>query len=290
MHSRLNKRGALKRSNLEWWLKTDSEKNVLHRLPFSPDMFVLSVDKKMVSQSAAIKRHLGKNSRKVIWALPPIVLENDLSRLKKQIHLLLRSGFKSFQVSHLSQVALFGNERVHLCSDYTLNLANSQALGFAAQTGIEAAQLSIEMDRDALAFVVQGNRESLRRQREELKRQRKDDSTNKIRLGLTVYGAPALFTSRLSANHLQFNKTLESPKGEQFVLSKKMGTVLAVPTKPFSLLPYLAELQEIGLDYIVVDISHLKYGERELSELAERMAGIGRFSKLPTFNYLGKLE
>ncbi len=290
MKSRLNKRGAIKGSNLEWWLKTDSDKIVLNRLPFSPDMFVLNVDRKMVSQSATIKRHLGKNSRKVIWALPPVVLENDLARLRKQIHLLLRSGFKSFQVSHLSQIALFGNERVRICSDYTLNLVNSQALGFACQTGIEAAQLSIEMDREALAFVIQGYRETLRRQREELKRQRKDVSQKKVRLGLTVYGAPPLFTSRLSPSHFQFNKNLESPKGEQFALRKTGGTTFAVPVKPFSLLPYLRELQDIGLDYIIVDISHMRYGEKELTELADRMAGVGRFTKLPTFNYLGKLE
>jgi putative protease len=253
-------------------------------------MFLLGVTKKMVSQSATIKRYLGRNSRKVIWALPPVVLENDLAKLRKQVHLLLRSGFRSFQIAHLSQKALFGKERVHLCSDYTLNLTNSKALGFVAQTGLEAAQLSIEMDRDAHIQLIHGYREALREQREELSRQSKGDVQKKIKLGLTVYGTPPLFTSRLSADHFQFNKSLKSPKGEEYFLKKQDGTTLAVPVKPFSLLPYLGELQEMGFDYIVVDISHKNYGEKELNDLTERMGNFGRFSKLPTFNYLGELE
>jgi putative protease len=290
VRKQLSKKGFQKGINLDWWLKTDSDKHVLGRLPFSPDMFLLGVDKKMVSQSAAIKRYLGKNSRKVIWALPPVVLENDLVKLRKQVHLLLRSGFRSFQVAHLSQISLFGKERVHICSDYTLNLTNSKALGFAAQTGLEAAQLSIEMDRDAINLLIHGYKETLRRQREELNQQSKEGFQKKIKLGLTVYGAPPLFTSRLSAAHFQFNKSLKSPKGEEYTLKKKEGTTLALPVKPFSLLPYLGELQEIGFDYIIVDISHKNYGEKDLNELAERMGDFGRFSKLPTFNYLGKLE
>lgn len=288
--NRLNKRGNLKGSKMELWLKTDSDKSILHRLPFSPDMFLLQIDKRMVSQSALIKKHLGKNSRKVTWALPPVVLENELGRLRKQIQLLLRSGFKSFQVAHLSQIALFGNERVHLCSDYTLNLANSQALLFASQTGVEAAQLSIEMDRPTLALLVRSYRETQRRQKEDYKSQREEATPKKVKLGLTIYGAPPLFTSRLAAPHLQFNKTLLSPKDEQFTLLKKEGIITTLPKRPFSLLPYLAELEQIGLDYVVVDISRMNYGEKDLKELGERIAGLGKFSKLPTFNYLGKLE
>lgn len=193
-------------------------------------------------------------------------------------------------MAHLSQVALFGNERVHLCSDYTLNLTNSKALNFAAQTGLEAAQLSIEMDRNAINLLIHGHKENLRKQREDLNRQDKEDSLKKIKLGLTVYGTPPLFTSRLSADHFQFNKSIISPKGEEYVLKKKEGTTLAVPTKPFSLFPYLGELQEMGFDYIVVDISHNNLGDKDFVELATRMSDFGRFSKLPTFNYLGELE
>ncbi len=111
-----------------------------------------------------------------------------------------------------------------------------------------------------------------------------------IRLGLTVYGAPALFTARLDSEHFQYNKTLKSPKDEQFVILKKENVTATVPVRPFSLLPFLHELKATGLQYIVIDMSNMATGQKELEELGNRLSGKGTFTKLPTFNYLGVLE
>ena len=46
----------------------------------------------------------------------------------------------------------------------------------------------------------------------------------------------------------------------------------------------------MGLNYLVVDLSGTHPGKKELSEIKERIEGKGKFSKLPTFNYLGTLE
>jgi putative protease len=62
-----------------------------------------------------------------------------------------------------------------------------------------------------------------------------------------------------------------------------------VPQRPFSLLPYLGELRAMGLDFAVVDISGVS-SRRELQEVAERVRNSGRYGKLSTFNYLGRLE
>jgi hypothetical protein len=42
--------------------------------------------------------------------------------------------------------------------------------------------------------------------------------------------------------------------------------------------------------YVVVDISGAKVSGRNLQELQDRLANNGRYGKLSTFNYLGKLE
>jgi hypothetical protein len=41
---------------------------------------------------------------------------------------------------------------------------------------------------------------------------------------------------------------------------------------------------------VVVDISGEQMDGKSLQGLQERLVGTGRYSKLPTFNYLGKLE
>jgi putative protease len=109
-------------------------------------------------------------------------------------------------------------------------------------------------------------------------------------LGLTVYGAPPLFVSRLASKELPYGKTVTSPKNEQFFVEKKDGHSLTRPKKPFSLLPFRRDLEKLGLNYLVVDLSGMHPGKKEMSEIKERIDGKGKFTKLPTFNYLGTLE
>ncbi len=259
---------------IDFWLRVNSAKTLCKGMPFFPDRFLLPITKSNLSYTGQLKRYLGKRIRDLTWCLPPILFEGEQGRLHKQIQLLIRSGFRSFQVAHVTQFDFFKKERVYLSSDYTLNLLNSQAVRLMEEGGMEAVQLSIESDRDILIELIA----RYRSQHHELK------------LGLPVYGAPALFTARIDPDHFRYNKILNSPKQEQFVLLKKENVTATVPVRPFSLLPYQQELKIVGLDYMVVDLSNLQEGKKELEELADRLAGTGKYSKLPTFNYLGTLE
>ncbi|MBW6519424.1 MAG: U32 family peptidase [Desulfoarculaceae bacterium] len=259
---------------LEWWLKTDSIKLLQDRLPFTPDRFLLPLDKAAVSQVGQIKRYMGSGVRNITWCLPPLLFESELAQVQKQLTVLVRSGFKSFQIGHVSQAWMFRGERVHLSCDYTISLMNNQAVAAVEHLGAEAAQLSIESDRTLLGDIIKGSRASSQR----------------IRKGLTVYGAPALFTARLAARHFQYDRVLLSPKGESFTMHRKDGLVRTVPCRPFSLLPYLGELRDMGLDYAVVDLCNLPTSQQDMLALADRLSGATRVTKLPTFNYLGTLE
>ncbi|MFN2354026.1 MAG: peptidase U32 family protein [Desulfopila sp.] len=271
------------RTKPEIWFKTDSAKMATRKLPFAVDMLLLTMNKKMLSQSSQIKKYLGKKSRTVVWSLPPVILEREFGRYQKQIQSLIRSGFRSFQVGHVSQKRLFRGEKVSIFGDYTLNIANSQALALLGRAGFEGAQIAIELDRHGVSTLLQGYTHLNSTDGQNQK-------SPKMRLGMTVYGAPPLFTSRLNSPHFQFNKTAVSPKGEQFYLKKREGTVVTVPAKPFSLLPYIAELARFGLEYVVVDTTLMHMGEREMVDLAHRLEGPAKYTKLPTFNYLGRLE
>ncbi|AGF79451.1 collagenase-like protease [Desulfocapsa sulfexigens DSM 10523] len=260
---------------LDVWLRVDEAKILFNPLPFVPDRYLLPVTKSNLSQTGQLKRYLGRRVRDLTWCLPPVLFEGELQRLKKQIQLLIRSGFRSFQLGHITQFTFFQNEeRVYLSSDFTVSLLNSQAVTLVEEGGLEAAQLSIESDQKILIELIA----RYRRYQSEMK------------LGLTVYGAPALFTARLDPEHFQYNKTLSSPKNEEFTIIKKENVTATVPVRPFSLLPYLFELKSAGLDYAVIDLSNMQINKKEMEELAERLKGTGKYSKLPTFNYLGTLE
>ncbi len=276
-------RPAKKKIPMDWWLKTDSLKMVLDDKSFSPDRYLLSFNKQTVIQAGKMKGTLGKKARIVTWALPPLIMENDLPKVHKQIQLLLRTGFRSFQLGHLSQRLLFKGEKAHLFLDYTANLLNNQAVSSASEMGIGAAQASIEMDRTSLQELLLGCRagEGM---------PRSGQGSGNIPLGLMVYGAPALYTSRLAPDHFQFERQILSPRNEPYIIRKKEGYTQTFPEKPFSLLPYLDELKLMGVKYIVVDVSGGTNSKRELQELDDRLYNTGRYGKLSTFNYLGKLE
>ena len=281
--ARRNRGMAAGRTALEWWLRTDSVKILQARLPFAPDRFLLSFDKGLVSQAGQIRRLLGNRARDVIWGLPPVIQEQELARVHKQIGTLLRSGYKSFQISHIGQLDFFAGERVHLHGDYTLNLLNSQAVSAVATAGLESVQLCIEGDRQSLGELVQGCKKISGGTGREGERRGP-------RLGLTVFGSPPLFTARLAAPHFTYDRPLLSPKGESLVIRKKEGYTETHSPRAFSLLPYLTELKGLGLDYVIVDIRGEQADSRLLRELQERLTGTGRYTKLPTFNYLGRLE
>lgn len=272
-----------KRLPMDWWLKTDSLKLILTDLPFVPDRYLLSFNKQTVSQAGKMKGALGKKARIVTWALPPLIMENDLPKVKKQIQLLLRTGFRSFQLGHLSQRVLFKGEKAHLFADYTANLLNNQAVAMVGELGIEAVQAGIEMDRASLQELLGGCRGGGGSPGSER-------GGKNIPVGLMVYGAPALYTSRLAPDHFPYEKQILSPRDEPYVIRRKEGYTQTFPEKPFSLLPYLDELKEMGVKYAVVDISGGTNSKRELQDLDDRLHNSGRYSKLSTFNYLGKLE
>jgi putative protease len=260
---------------LDMWLRVDRAKALFKPFPFVADRFLIPITRENLSQTGQLKKFLGRRIRDLTWCLPPVLFEGEQERYKKQIKLLMRSGFRSFQVGHIAQFTFFQNDqRVYLSSDYTVSLLNSQAVTYVEEGGLESAQLSIESDKKILVELIA----RYRRYHSELK------------LGLTAYGAPALFTARLNPDHFQYNKTLNSPHQEEFTLIKKENITATVPKRPFSLIPYLFELKSLGLDYAIIDLSNLSVGKKDMEELGERLKGTGKYSKLPTFNYLGELE
>ncbi len=270
-----------KKVGIEWWLKTDSVKILFSKISFTPDRYLVTFEKQMLSQVGQIKKTLGKRSRLVTWVLPPLIMENDLVRVRKQIRILLRTGFRSFQIGHVSQVKLFEGEKVHLFGDYTLNVINSQAVAQLQNLGLDSAQTGIELDKKSLGELLAACGSH--------GRMKGGPGWRKIPLGLYAYGAPPLYTSRIASKHFPYEQQIQSPRKEPYIIRKKDGYTQTFPEKPFSLLPYIDEIKEAGIGYIVVDTCGHS-SKKGIEDLQERLAGAGRYSKLPTFNYLGTLE
>ena len=270
------------RRQSEIWLCTDDVHLFFHRLPFHVDRWVFPLNRKNISFAGRIKGVHKGIARDVVWALPPIIPDAALSSLQRDITVLTRSGFRTFQLALLSQHLLFSGRSVSLYGDYTLNILNSQAASAASACGLQGVQMSIEADRSCLEQLLAG----LRRQPSGQEKR----SGRATMVGLTVYGAPALFTSRLAPVSSGPGRPLVSPKNERFVIEKRDGLTVTRPHRPFSLLPFRGELEQFGINYVVIDLRGMKAGKKDLQDIGRRLAGTDKVSPLPSFNYRGSLD
>lgn len=264
------------KKNLPLWLKTDDPSQVVQFLSMKPEKIILMLDRNSSDRFRRMKKiRFRRNS--LIWALPPIILEDDVEFYRQAMAALIDQGFRDWQIGHISQLQLFksleskkGGHGLRVYGDYTLNILNSPALDFLKKSGISRVQAAIETDRENVMGMCRNK--------------------HGVAVGLTVYGRPSLFTARLESDHFHYDRVFVSPKGERFVLKKKWGQTLALPEQPFSLLAGLEELAPLGLDYGVIDLSYLRLKKRELDSLFHPRNKGGKRAKTSTFNFYGRLQ
>ena len=282
---------------LEWWLKIDDFESLKVQLPTPPSRLVITLSRRTFAQYGRQQKRLTPYRRRLVWALPPVILEADLPFYREAIAHLRESGYHAWQIGHIGQRLLFApdaqapvdaggesaspgrkkgrggqapTERLLLFGDYTLNVLNSLSVQALAGLGLSNAQLAIETDRQNL-FDLLGH-------------------ANALPVGLTIYGLPPLFTARLASPFFKYDQPLVSPKGEVIVLKQCWGQTVAVADQPFSLVVHSTELAARGVAYGVVDLSHLRPRPDELFAVFRQSGQSGRGgSRLRTFNYTGTL-
>jgi putative protease len=282
---------------LEWWLKIDDFESLKVQLPTPPSRLVITLFRQTFAQYSRQQKRLTPYRRRLVWALPPVILEADLEFYREAIAHLRGSGYNAWQIGHIGQRLLFeagvqavaepgeGSapagrkkgrsgqppaERLLLFGDYTLNVLNSMSVQALVGLGLNNVQLAIETDRRNL-FDVFGHK-------------------NALPMGMTIYGLPPLFTARLASPFFKYDQPLVSPKGEVIVLKQCWGQTVAVADQPFSLLPHSVELAGRGVAYGVVDLSHLRPRPDELVVAFRQSGQPGRGGRrFSTFNYTGTL-
>ncbi len=282
---------------LEWWLKIDDFESLKVQLPTPPSRLVITLSRHTFAQYGRQQKRLTPYRRRLVWALPPVILEADLEFYREAIGHLRSGGYNAWQIGHIGQRLLFETaapmpaepgaesapagrkkgrpgqpppERLLLFGDYTLNVLNSMSVQTLAGLGLSNVQLAIETDRRNL-FDVFGHK-------------------NALPMGMTIYGLPPLFTARLASPFFKYDQPLISPKGEVIVLKQCWGQTVAVADQPFSLVPYSVEFAGRGVAYGVVDLSHMHPRPDELVVAFRQSGQPGRGGRrLNTFNYTGTL-
>ena len=268
----LNKAAA---ETVVWWVKIPALEVAGQRFPVRSSAFLLDFTAENIAS-----HQRGSHRRKgapipLVWALPPIVTEAQLTWYQTAIAQLRHQGEHLFQISHLGQLPFFFNqegesypEPLALYGDYTLNVLNSAALDETATQGLHGCQLSLEADRTTLAGMLAHG----------------STVQAPLQTGLLVYGRPPLFTARLDAPHFAGKRSFSSPRGERFYLERGQETVYIRPHQAFSLLHAVRDLGKLGLDYCVLDLSQGQL-KKECAEVTALLSGRGTLPETFSGNY-----
>ncbi len=241
-------------SSVRWWVRVRSPLALNQRLPVRPACFLVPLCQDSIRDWARGRRRLRKFIRQIIWCLPPVIAEDQLSWYGEALEQLQGQGAFRFQLGHISQLDFFvipggtTSPGVQLYGDYTLNILNSSALHYASECGFQGVQFSIETDRKTLAGALT---HFFRFE----KKQGHVHASDGMKVGMYVFGRPPLFTARLQAEHFRSLQPVVSPKNEHFQLEQAEGMTFARAEFPFSLLSYRNELQRLGVNYLVADLS-----------------------------------
>jgi putative protease len=253
-----------------------------HRFPFEVAAVIIDLNADNLAQYRPAKQH---RHPPLVWALPPIIAEEQLPWYQRAIVQLRQMGADRFQISHVVQSALFAEDRcspagirLELYGDYSCNLLNSPALHEAASLAMAGVQFSVETDRGTLAAALSSYAAASGRKIE----------GERLKIGLLLHGRPPLFTARLDAPHFQGHRTLVSSRDERFYLDRRPDALYVRSHTVFSLLPYVSDLARIGLDYYVVDLSQGPL-KRECAEVIALLSGRGDRPAVFSGNYSGIL-
>ncbi|NLX18039.1 MAG: U32 family peptidase [Desulfobulbus sp.] len=270
---------------MEWWLKVRTIDSLTLRFPFKIARVVLDMNRENLEQVAAGRRNRQSGSMQLVWALPPVMLDTELSWFRKVIGELQEQGEDHFQISHIGQLGLFpeygrdpGSRQVQLYGDYTCNVLNSAALHLYETRGVTGIQFSLETDQSTLTAALT-----------HYQRSRPHRLAGPMQIGLYVHGRPPLFTSRLAAPHFKGQRGFISPRGERFYLNHGEDAVHVHSYVSFSLLPHIKELRCAGINYVVVDISQGQPKNMGV-EMRALLAGRGTLPAHSTGNYISGLS
>ncbi len=273
------------RRELPWWVALRSISELRQRLPVRPAKIILPLSRENMRDLERLGLKIKKYQSRIIWRLPPILPESELVWYKSRIEALVAAGYPRFELGHLSQYGLFSfagrqeRQRLELSGHYSLNLLNSAALHGVASLGFRRTLFSLETESGNLAAALAHFRS--RRGRPGKKHGFRQV---KMEVGLYVYGRPPLFTARLDGDHFQYRNIFVSPREEEFTLEHQQGLTLARSIFPFSLLSWQGELGEMGVDYLLLDLTGGPM-KKEASLLSGLLAGGGKRIRVLSGNF-----
>jgi putative protease len=231
------------------------------------DWILLEATKSNLNSLSGRKMSPGKKSR-LFWSLPAIIHQKDLEFYREQVLMLQQRGHNRWLVANWAHFRLFSRPPDAIIADYTFNVLNSHAAFLLNEMGCQRVILSLENDRNNLIRLA--------------------PAMQRLIPLATVFGWPALFTSRLGVKPKEGSAIWGSNKNRlQHSRQAELSSVRS--HRPLCLFEHLLELGKMGVRDFVLDLRGQKLQTHELNNIMKGMERQRCPQPHSTFNYLRKL-
>jgi putative protease len=199
------------------------------------DITILPLSKAAIHQlHSAVPRMRGAEDQ-VIWQLPFMIFDRDITLYRDTVRQLYGAGFRRFEVANLSHFALLrGLEGLHVSTWHRCFALNSQALAAWQELGAETATLYIEDDAVNLAALLASNTAVDRR--------------------VIVYAPLPVMTTKIRIKDVHSNIPLLSDRGEAYTVTTRDGLQTISASTPFCLTARHNELRGRGCGSFLIDL------------------------------------
>ena len=232
------------------------------------DATLLPLSKAAIHQIPSAVPRMRGSEELIIWQLPFIIFDRDMSLYRETVHTLYKAGFRRFVAANLSHFELFhGLDGLRLSTWHRCFSLNSQALLAWKELGAEAATLYLEDDSGNIGELLASGVD--------------------IEQRMIVYSPLSVMTTKIRIKDVHANTPLRSDRGETYRVTSHDGLQTISSTLPFSLTARHSELRQKGCSSFVIDL-----GDEPRERWNEIMAAFksGRdLSGTTEFNYAAEL-
>jgi putative protease len=172
---------------------------------------------------------------RVIWQLPFMVFDRDMTLYRDTLRQLHQAGFRRFEAANLSHFYLLkGLADVRISTWHRCFSLNSQALTAWHELGAQACTLYIEDDAANLAELLSAEIDVERR--------------------VIAYAPLPVMTTKIRLKDVHSNIPLHSDRGEAYSVTSRDGLQTVSAATPFSLSARHGELRRAGCGSYVIDL------------------------------------
>ena len=189
----------------------------------------------------------------IIWELPLFIPEADIKLIRSKVEVLYSNGFRSFAISHISQLLLIPKQ----CS--VISNENIYALNDVAITQLKSWGLSefiLPLENDIPNLHHYKNRDGI----------------------IPIFFTPALFSSRMPVKE----RTIKDNKNS-YLIKRKGKLTLTYPTEPVCIFSFLDKIKEFNS--FLIDLSTPNVSPDMINEIFQHFLTKKNLPNSSKFNY-----